>query len=92
MFGQARPLPGQLWCSAEAAALPLRCANLPECCLPQGNITLAEVSTTMPYGNWVVVKKLTGDEVMQALENAVANVAKPAGQFAQVGRVAQWVV
>lgn len=51
----------------------------------QGNITLAEISTTMPYGNWVVVKQLTGEEVVATLEHAVSDLEHPAGRFVQVG-------
>lgn len=54
--------------------------------IPRGDITLSDLSDTFPYGNWIVIKEVTGPLLVAALENAVAKVdaIKPGGAFAQV--------
>lgn len=57
--------------------------------LLQGDITLSELSDTFPFGNWIVIKEVTGPLLVAALENAVATVdaTKPGGAFAQASEL-----
>ncbi|MDQ0220135.1 hypothetical protein ELQ35_22095 [Peribacillus cavernae] len=52
-----------------------------------GDITLDEVLTVMPFGNTLVTVDLTGEEIIQALEHSVSAVETGAGQFMQVSGV-----
>ncbi|WP_342433038.1 5'-nucleotidase C-terminal domain-containing protein [Neobacillus sp. FSL H8-0543] len=42
--------------------------------IDQGNITLGEVTTVLPFGNLLVTLDLTGAEILEALEHGVSNV------------------
>ena len=42
----------------------------------QGDITLDEVLTVMPFGNTLTALELTGEQIITALENGVSNVGK----------------
>lgn len=53
----------------------------------EGDITLDEVLTVMPFGNTLVTVDLTGQEVTQALEHSVSSVETGAGQFMQVAGI-----
>jgi 2',3'-cyclic-nucleotide 2'-phosphodiesterase (5'-nucleotidase family) len=50
--------------------------------MDQGDITLGEVLTVLPFGNNLVTLDLTGDEILAALEHSVS--APGAGAFMQV--------
>ncbi|TLS35584.1 5'-nucleotidase C-terminal domain-containing protein [Pseudalkalibacillus caeni] len=52
--------------------------------IDEGDISLGEVLTTMPFGNTLVTLDLTGAEVIEALENGVSQVEEMAGRFPQV--------
>ncbi|MCM3323165.1 5'-nucleotidase C-terminal domain-containing protein [Cytobacillus kochii] len=52
--------------------------------IAQGEITLGDVLTVLPFGNMLVTLDLTGEEIKQALEHSVANIEEGAGQFMQV--------
>ncbi|MDQ0270039.1 5'-nucleotidase C-terminal domain-containing protein [Cytobacillus purgationiresistens] len=52
--------------------------------IAQGDITLGDVLTVMPFGNMLVTLDLTGEEILAALEHSVAQVENGAGQFMQV--------
>ncbi|HHW42878.1 MAG TPA: CehA/McbA family metallohydrolase [Desulfotomaculum sp.] len=52
--------------------------------IDRGDITLGEVLTVMPFGNTLVVLELTGQQVIDALENGVSQVEQKAGRFPQV--------
>ncbi|WP_335870587.1 cell wall-binding repeat-containing protein [Bacillus sp. 2205SS5-2] len=52
--------------------------------IDQGDITLGEVLTTMPFGNTLVTLDLTGAEVVEALEHGVSDVENGAGRFPHV--------
>ncbi|MEZ5797958.1 MAG: bifunctional UDP-sugar hydrolase/5'-nucleotidase [Paracoccaceae bacterium] len=47
-------------------------------------LTRRDVLTELPFGNVTVVTELPGSQVLLALENAVSQVEKGAGRFAQV--------
>ncbi|MBC7324695.1 MAG: 5'-nucleotidase C-terminal domain-containing protein [Moorella sp. (in: Bacteria)] len=52
--------------------------------IDRGDITLGEALTVMPFGNTLVVLELTGQQVIDALENGVSQVEQKAGRFPQV--------
>lgn len=52
--------------------------------IDEGDITLGEVLTVMPFGNTLVVLELTGEQIIAALENGVSQVEQKAGRFPQV--------
>lgn len=47
-------------------------------------LTRRDILTELPFGNLTVVTELPGTQVLLALENAVSQVEKGAGRFAQV--------
>ncbi|NLN48097.1 MAG: LysM peptidoglycan-binding domain-containing protein [Clostridiales bacterium] len=49
-----------------------------------GEITMGDIITVLPFGNYVVVKEYTGDQVLKALEHGTASYPDLAGSFAQV--------
>ncbi|MEF2967161.1 5'-nucleotidase C-terminal domain-containing protein [Paenibacillus sp. M1] len=49
-----------------------------------GDITLGELLTTMPFGNNLSALKMTGTEIIAALENGVSGVENGEGRFPQV--------
>ncbi len=49
-----------------------------------GEITMGDIITVLPFGNYVVVKEYTGDQVLKALEHGTASYPELAGSFAQV--------
>ncbi len=53
-----------------------------------GDITYNDILTVLPFGNWVVVKKMTGAEVLTVLEESVANYPNLAGGYMHVSGVA----
>ncbi|WP_141335876.1 5'-nucleotidase C-terminal domain-containing protein [Paenibacillus sp. tmac-D7] len=50
----------------------------------QGNFTLKDAKSILPFNNKIVVAEVTGDMLLSALENSVAAVDKLAGGFLQV--------
>ena len=52
--------------------------------MKKGNITRSDVIEAMPWFNNVVVKKLTGQTILDALEFGVRNYPQPSGGFPQV--------
>lgn len=55
--------------------------------ITEGEVTMGEVLTVLPFGNTVATLGLLGSDVVVALENGVSqwNTVAPAGRFAQVG-------
>lgn len=49
-----------------------------------GDITMEEVITVLPFGNYVIVKEYTGAQILAALEHGTASYPELAGSFAQV--------
>lgn len=52
--------------------------------LPAGPITLGQAMEVLPFGNYLVVLSLTGEQILAALENGVSQVEAVAGRFPQV--------
>lgn len=52
--------------------------------IDQGDITLGEVLTVMPFSNSLVALKVTGQEIIDSLENSVSGLETDQGRFAQV--------
>jgi 5'-nucleotidase len=52
--------------------------------IDQGNVTMGEVLTVLPFQNTLSTFKLKGADVVKALENGVSKVEEGAGRFAQV--------
>ncbi|MEK3806132.1 bifunctional 2',3'-cyclic-nucleotide 2'-phosphodiesterase/3'-nucleotidase [Bacillus sp. FSL H8-0547] len=53
----------------------------------EGDITLGEVLTVMPFGNTLFVLDVTGEQIVAALEHGVSAVEEGKGQFPQVAGV-----
>nr|WP_263597038.1 bifunctional 2',3'-cyclic-nucleotide 2'-phosphodiesterase/3'-nucleotidase [Metabacillus idriensis] len=53
----------------------------------EGDITLGEVLTVMPFGNTLFVLDVTGEQIVEALEHGVSAVEEGKGQFPQVAGV-----
>ncbi len=49
-----------------------------------GEIKKGDVIQVLPFGNYVIVKELTGEDVLKALENGVSGYPAQLGGFAQV--------
>lgn len=49
-----------------------------------GDITLGELLTVMPFGNNLTALRMTGQEIIEALENGVSGVGTGQGRFPQV--------
>ncbi|MDW6025057.1 5'-nucleotidase C-terminal domain-containing protein [Mesorhizobium sp. BAC0120] len=52
--------------------------------IDQGVVTMGEVLTVLPFQNTVATFKITGKDVVDALENGVSQIEDGAGRFAQV--------
>ena len=50
----------------------------------QGEITLGEVLTVLPFGNTLATMKLTGSEIIEALEHSVSLAPQESGGFLHV--------
>ncbi|SDY67028.1 5'-nucleotidase [Proteiniborus ethanoligenes] len=49
-----------------------------------GDITMGDIITVLPFGNYVIVKEYTGAQILAALEHGTASYPAAAGSFAQV--------
>lgn len=49
-----------------------------------GNITKGDVIAVLPFGNFLVTKKLTGEQIKDVLEHGVKSYPATAGQFTHV--------
>jgi len=52
--------------------------------IPAGPVTLGQALEVLPFGNYLVVLSLTGEQIIAALENGVSQVENVAGRFPQV--------
>ncbi|PTQ53096.1 MAG: 5'-nucleotidase [Brockia lithotrophica] len=52
--------------------------------IPAGDVTLGQVLEVMPFNNMLVILRLTGAEILEALENGVSKVEDKHGRFPQV--------
>lgn len=50
----------------------------------EGDITLGDVRTVLPFGNTLYLVDITGEQLVQALENGVKGIDEVAGPFPQV--------
>ncbi|MBN1565167.1 MAG: 5'-nucleotidase C-terminal domain-containing protein [Anaerolineae bacterium] len=53
--------------------------------IDEGEVTMGEVLTVLPFGNLISTLELKGEYVWAALENGVSEVENGAGRFPQVG-------
>lgn len=51
------------------------------------DLTRRDILTELPFGNTVVLTELPGSQILAALENAVSQVEKGSGRFAQVSGI-----
>ncbi|WIV12169.1 5'-nucleotidase C-terminal domain-containing protein [Proteiniborus sp. MB09-C3] len=49
-----------------------------------GDITMGDIITVLPFGNYVIVKEYTGAQILAALEHGTKSYPDLAGSFAQV--------
>jgi 5'-nucleotidase len=52
--------------------------------IDEGEITMGEIVTVLPFQNTLATFELTGAEIVEALENGVSEVEEGAGRFPQV--------
>lgn len=52
-----------------------------------GDVTKGDILTVLPFGNYVVVKKVTGANIIAALEHSVSAYPELAGSFLHVGGI-----
>ncbi|MFJ7829580.1 5'-nucleotidase C-terminal domain-containing protein [Peribacillus sp. NPDC097284] len=52
--------------------------------IDQGDITLGDILTVLPFGNTLATMKLTGAEITQALEHSVSQAPRESGGFLHV--------
>lgn len=57
-----------------------------------GEITVGEVFTVLPFGNAMTVIKVTGQEIVDALNYGVSDYPNPAGKFPQVAGVSYKII
>ncbi|PWJ19302.1 bifunctional metallophosphatase/5'-nucleotidase [Jannaschia seohaensis] len=55
--------------------------------IDEGEITMGEIVTVLPFQNTLATFELTGAEVIEALENGVSQVEEGAGRFPQVAGI-----
>lgn len=74
-----------LWKAAAAGAqIAIQNGGGIRASIPAGPITLGQAMEVLPFGNYLVVLSLTGEQVIAALENGVSQVETTAGRFPQV--------
>ncbi len=52
--------------------------------IDQGDITLGDILTVLPFGNTLATMELTGDQIIEALEHGVSQAPKENGGFLHV--------
>ena len=55
--------------------------------IKEGTITKGDVISVLPFGNFIVTKKLKGSEIKDVLEHGVKDAPEAAGQFTHVSGV-----
>lgn len=53
--------------------------------VPAGDITIRDINTVYPFGNYVVVIQVTGKVLLEALEHGFSNLPETSGGFPQIG-------
>ena len=52
--------------------------------IDQGEITIGEIITVLPFGNTLATMELTGEQILEALEHGVSQAPKESGGFLHV--------
>ena len=52
--------------------------------IPAGEITVGDIISVLPFGNYVVTKELKGSEVIEALEHGISDYPATKGAFPQI--------
>ena len=52
--------------------------------IDQGEITVGEIITVLPFGNTLATMELTGAQIIEALEHSVSQAPKESGGFLHV--------
>ncbi|ADO81825.1 5'-nucleotidase C-terminal domain-containing protein [Ilyobacter polytropus] len=52
--------------------------------IPAGEITVGDIISVLPFGNYVVTKEMTGSEVIEALEHGISDYPATKGAFPQI--------
>jgi 2',3'-cyclic-nucleotide 2'-phosphodiesterase (5'-nucleotidase family) len=52
--------------------------------IPKGTITVKDITAVLPFDNYLVAIKLTGQQIKEALEHGVSGLEEGAGRFPQV--------
>ena len=52
--------------------------------IDQGEITIGEIITVLPFGNTLATMELTGEQIVEALEHSVSQAPKESGGFLHV--------
>ncbi len=74
-----------LWKAAAAGAqIAIQNGGGIRASIPAGPITLGQALEALPFGNYLVVLSLTGEQILAALENGVSQVENVAGRFPHV--------
>jgi len=55
--------------------------------IPSGNISLGQILEVLPYGNYLTIIRLNGQQIMASLENGVSQAEQEAGRFPQVAGI-----
>lgn len=53
--------------------------------IPKGNITKGDIVKVLPFGNYIVTKKITGAQLKEVLEHGVSNYGTSFGGFPHIG-------
>ena len=77
-----------LWKAAPAGAqIALHNGGGIRASIPAGEVTLGQALEVLPFGNYLVVLTLTGEQILNALENGVSQVGNVAGRFPHVAGI-----
>ena len=52
-----------------------------------GDITVEDIITVFPFGNYIVTKKVTGEQILSALENGLSNYPDESGAFPHISGI-----
>ncbi|WP_319369836.1 5'-nucleotidase C-terminal domain-containing protein [uncultured Ilyobacter sp.] len=52
--------------------------------IPAGEITVGEIISVLPFGNYVVTKEIKGSEVIEAIEHGISDYPATKGAFPQI--------
>lgn len=78
---------GMLWRAQEqntGATIAIQNSGGIRASIDEGDVSLGDVLTVLPFANTLVTLDLTGQEIINALENGVSQIEDVAGRFPQV--------